>query len=52
LSAAISDSARHALAARRAEFTVVLTYSGSDEAVTREALVALVSIAFERLGAG
>jgi hypothetical protein len=52
LSAAISDSARHALAARSAEFTVVLTYSGSDEAVTREALVALASIAFERLGAG
>jgi hypothetical protein len=49
---AIYDSARHALAARGAEFTVVLTYSGSDEAVTREALVALASIAFERLGAG
>ena len=44
---AIYDSARHALAARRPEFTVVLTYSGSDEA-----LVALASIAFERLGAG
>jgi hypothetical protein len=49
---AIYDPAGHALAARSDEFTVVLSYSGSNEAVTREALVALASIAFERLGAG